>query len=488
MARPVIVGIAQILQRPDDLLKGKEPLSLMVDALRAAAEDAGSGDLIKQGQSVRVVRGVWRYQNPAAYVAEQLGLAGVETVGTPYGGNSVQSVVNQSALEIQRGEKDIILITGAENGNSQAKARKAGIRLEVTDTPGDYDRVIGSEEPMAGDAEMARDIRRPIQIYPIFENAIRFQLGESITDHIKRVSELWARFSQVAAKNPNAWIRDPVDADTIRTASATNRMISFPYPKLMNSNNAVDMAAALIMCSDEKARQLGIPEDKWVYPWAGTDAHDHYLLSSRENLFSSPAIRIAGKRVFELTGLTSEDTQFMDIYSCFPSAVQVAASELDIDMSRELTVTGGLTFGGGPLNNYVMHSIARTVELLRENRDEKALVTANGGYLTKHAFGIYGAEPPADGFRHANVQQEVDALPKREAVVDHEGEVMIESYTVMFGAEGPEIAHAACLLADGRRTWANTQDQDVMAAMQVEEFCGLRAQVDGAGNLILGQS
>lgn len=480
---PVIVGVHQILQRVSDPLEGKEPIDMMVDAVKGAEADTGSGGFIADASSVRVIRGVWRYKQPAGYVAEKIGASGAETVGTPFGGNMVQSVVNESALDILSGEHDLIVITGAENGNSQAKARKAGIELPLTETSGPYSKMIGEDKSMSAEPELARHIQAPIQFYPMFENAIRAQRGEAIPDHLQRISELWAGFSRVASTNPHAWIPDAVDAETIRTPGPGNRMISFPYPKLMNSNNSVDMAAALIMCPVEKARALGIPEDKWIYPWAGTDAHDHFMVSDRDNLYSSPAIRIAGQRVLELVGMQPSDIDLIDVYSCFPSAVQVAIDELGLDAQMPLTVTGGLTFGGGPLNNYVMHSIARMVELLREQRDQRGVITANGGYLTKHAFGVYSGEPPAQDFQHRDVQAEVDATPSRSSLVDYEGEVVIETYTVMYGAEAPAMGHAACLTPDGTRTWANTEDVDVMAAMTREEFCGRRARIDGSGNL-----
>lgn len=473
---PVLVGVSQILQRITDPLSGKEPVAMMLDAIREAAEDTGNPSVVDSIQSVRVVRGIWRYKQPAKYLAEQLGVPNAETMGTPFGGNMVQSCVNASASEILSGAKDVIVITGAENGNSQAKSKKAGVEIEYLDLPGKYDRMLGDEVPMSSPAEVAAGIRAPIQIYPIFENALRSQRGESIEAHRKRISELWAGFSQVAKDNETAWLRDPVNAEAIRTPGPTNRMISFPYPKLMNSNNAVDMASALIMCSVEKAKSLGIAEDKWIYPLAGTDAHDHYFVSNRDNLYSSPAIRIAGSRALELAGMQVSDIDLIDVYSCFPSAVQVAINELGLDASKPLTVTGGLTFGGGPLNNYVMHSIAKMVELLREQRSSRGMITANGGYLTKHAFGIYSGEPTQE-FVHQDVQAEVDATPTREAVEQHDGEVSIESYTVMYGPNGPVMGHAACLLPDGRRTWANTSDQDVMQAMTEEEFCGRTAQV-----------
>jgi acetyl-CoA C-acetyltransferase len=338
--------------------------------------------------------------------------------------------------------------------------------------------MFGEEKNMRHDAEKQLRIGQPIQLYPMFENALRHHRGESIDAHLARISELWAGFSRVAAGNPHAWIREPKTAEEIRTISSANRPVSFPYPKLMNSNNNVDQGAALILCSVEKARALGIAESQWIYPWAGTDAHDHFFVSNRDNLYSSPAIRIAGRRVLELAGLTPADLDLVDVYSCFPVAVQVAAAEIGLDTSKPLTITGGLTFAGGPLNNYVMHSIARGVELLREQRHARCLITANGGYLTKHAFGVYAATPPEVPFRHEDVQAEVDATPSREVAMDYSGAATVEAYTVMYGAEGPSIGHLACRLPDGRRAWANCDDPDTLVAMTREEFCGRSVRID----------
>ncbi|NJN50807.1 MAG: hypothetical protein HC809_02500 [Gammaproteobacteria bacterium] len=423
---------------------------------------------------MRVIRGIWPYQNPARVVADAIGTPNAETVLTPFGGNFVQSTVNQSALDIQSGAHEIIILTGAECGYSQAKARKFGIDLAWQPAPGTPDRLLGEDKNMRHEAEKQAGLGRPIQLYPMFENALRYARGESVTEHLQRVSQLWARFSEVAAANPHAWIRQPVSAVDIRTPSADNRPVSFPYPKLMNSNNNVDQGAALILCSTDAARRLGVPEAKWVYPWAGTDAHDHYFVSNRDNLHSSPGIRFAGRRCMELAGVTPEDLERVDIYSCFPVAVEVGAAELGFSESRALTVTGGLTFAGGPLNNYVMHSITRMAELLREQPSERGLITANGGYLTKHAFGVYSATPPGRPFRHDDVQAAVDATPMRDVALGHRGPVTVEAYTVMYGPDGPNKGHFATLTSDGKRAWAETEDKEVLDAMTREEFCGRR--------------
>ena len=481
--QPVLVGIAQLEQRDADPVEGtgKEPLELMIDAVRAAAVDAGAPALLDSAEAVRVTRGMWPYGDPARAVAEAVGCSGAETAMTLWGGDAVQSVLTESALDIRNGTREIVVLAGAECGRTQAKARRAGIDLGWREAPGTPDRVFGEELKMRTRAEAVRGVSQPIQMYPIFENAIRHARGETLDAHIGRVSELWAGFSRVAAGNPHAWMREAVSAEEIRTPTAFNRPVSFPYPKLMNSNSNVDQAAALILCSTDVARRLGVPESKWVYPWSATAAHDTYAVSNRDNLHSSPAIRIAGNRCMELAGVEVDALDHVDLYSCFPSAVQVAAAELGLGEDRPLTVTGGLTFGGGPLNNYVMHAIARMAEVLREAPGEVGLVSSNGGFITKHAFGVYSASPPRQPFRFETPQNRVDAMPTREAVPTFDGPVEIESYTVMYGSEGPESGLAACLLDDGRRAWGNTREPEVLQSMVSEEFCGRPARLREAG-------
>ena len=468
---PVLVGVSHLEQRFTDFESAKEPVQLMIDAVNQAAQDAGSTGLLNAG-SVRVIRGIWPYQDPARAVAQAIGSPNAETALTAFGGNFVQTALNQSALDIQSGTHDIIILTGAECGNTQAKAAKAGQELGWAELPGTPDRAIGTEKDMRHDAEIAIRLGRPIQIYPIMETALRHATGLDVQAHLEHISNLWAGFSDVAANNPNAWIRDAKSAEEIRTISEVNRPVSFPYPKLMNSNNNVDQAAALILVSEEKAKALGIPKDKWIYPWAGTDAQDHYYFSNRDNFHSSPAIRFAGGKCMELTDSTPDNIDMIDVYSCFPVAVQIACRELGFDMQRPLTVTGGLTFAGGPLNNYVMHSIARMAQLLRENPGKRGMITANGGYITKHAFGIYSSEPPVQPFQHANLQGKVDAELKRDVVIEHQGAGTVEGYSVMYGPEGVTKAFVGARLTDGRRAWGVSEDKDLLQSMTEEEFCG----------------
>ena len=200
----------------------------------------------------------------------------------------------------------------------------------------------------------------------MFESAIRAAAGTSPDEHLVETAELWSRFSAVAATNPYAWTSTAMTAEAIAAVTPQNRIVGLPYRKVMNANNDVDMAAAIIMCSAAKAASLGIPHDRWVFPHAGTDCHEHAYVSHRWSFTEAPAIRIGGRRALDLAGGGIDDVAIVDLYSCFPSAVRLGATSLGLDLRAQLTRTGGLSFAGGPWNNYVMHAIATIVAELRE--------------------------------------------------------------------------------------------------------------------------
>lgn len=474
---PVIVGVGQALHRAEGIDDARSPVELMVAATEAAAADGGLAGR-PAVDSVRVVQLLsWRYRDPARFVAEALGLSPRETVYTTPGGNTPQSLVNVTAAQIQRGDLDAVLLAGGESWRTRMRARKAGADLPWPVVPEEVvpTTVIGKEEPMTHPDEKARGVMMPVQVYPMFETALRAAAGETVDEHQVRISELWARFAAVAKDNPFAWVRGGPTAEQIRTPGPANRMIGFPYPKLMNSNNDVDMGAAMLLCSVERARSLGIAEDRWVFPQAGADCHEHYYVSNRWRFDETPAITAGGRTVLGLAGIGIDDVEIVDLYSCFPSAVQLGAASLGLSLDGQLTRTGGLSFAGGPWNNYVMHAIATVVQDVRTRPGANGLVWGNGGFTTKHAFGVYSTNPPTAGFRHASPQDEVDARPQRSLAqpADAAGPATVEAYTVMHTRDGvPETAFAACLLADGRRAWGTSISPDLAAAMCDGEWVG----------------
>jgi acetyl-CoA C-acetyltransferase len=485
---PVLVAHGQVNHREAAQENTLEPVDLMA----AAAREAADARVLEAIDSIRVVNllSVY-YRDPALLLGQRIGAGQFTTRYSGIGGNVPQTLVNRACADIQQGSADVVLVAGAEMWRTRTQLRAAGQRLTCTEQDDSIPQPEGSDEnvPMAGDAEIRIKLDRPAYIYPMFEQALRVSTGESVNDHRRRIAELWARFNEVAVQNPHAWIRKPVAAEDISQPGPSNRMISWPYTKLMNSNNMVDQGAALILTSVEAATRLGIPKDQWVYPYAGTDAHDTYSISERAELHGSPAIRIGGGRALELAGVGIDDMDYVDLYSCFPSAVQVAAAELGLavdDPARPLTVTGGLTFAGGPWSNYVAHSIATMAGLLTANPGRRGLITANGGYLTKHSFGVYGTEPPRTDFHWEDVQPAVDRVPTRTAAVEWEGIGTVEAWTTPFDRDGqPEKAFLSVRTPDERRTLALITDPSAAYATVHEDIGGAKVTVHADGSATL---
>ncbi len=489
---PVLVAGGQVSQRVDRGDPVLEPVALIAEAASRAGAAAGSPSILGSIDSIRIVQMLsWRYRDPGALVAARIGASPRQSIYTTGGGNTPQSLLNTAARDIAAGRCDVVLIGGAEAWRTRMSLRLSESRPDWTT----QDDGVPEAEPFGGDflmtdpMEMARGLLMPVQMYPIFEQALRVAEGRGLEENLVRTSELWARFSEVAAANPHAWIREPLSADAIRTPGPDNRWIGYPYTKVMNSNNAVEQGAAVLLCSVEAAEHHGISRDEWVFPLAGTDAHDTYSVSHRAQLHRSPAIRVAAATALELAGLGVDEVNHVDLYSCFPSAVEIAAGEIGLeidDPARPLTVTGGLSFAGGPWNNYVTHSIATMADVLRADPGATGLVNGNGGFITKHAIGVYSTTPPLGGFRWADVQAVVDREPERDAVATFDGKVQIEAWTVMHDREGsPVNAILSLLTPDGARTWGTSTDEDALATLCREDVAGQEAGLVADGTLTL---
>jgi acetyl-CoA C-acetyltransferase len=483
---PIIVGFAQANQRETATAQAREPLQLMLDVIDSAAMDAGTSRLLELIDLLVVVRGAWNYSDPGRIIAERIHAKDARTALTAEGGNSPQSALNELARRIMAGDIGAGALVGGEGIYTRRRARELGTERTVTRQSGvTPDEAFGVDYKMSSDQEEARGLRAPLHYYALFENALRAELGESIDENRDRIAGLLCRFNAIAADNPDSWLRDRLSAESIRTPAGDNRMAAFPYTKRMCSNWFTDQAAALLVCSVGVAQQLGIPRDQWVFVHSGTDANDPRYVSNRLGLTESPAIRIGGGRATELAGISPDEITHLDLYSCFSSAVQVAAKELRIDDGRQLTVTGGMAYFGGPFNNYVTHSIGTMAKVLRSDPGSWGVVTANGGYLTKHAFGVYSSEPPTAGYRYENLQAEMDTLPSVPLAEDHVGRAMIEASTVVFDAGRPARAVIACRTIDGARAWGTSTDSEALAAAMTRELVGTPVDIRVGGSAML---
>ena len=482
---PIIVGVGQITNRCQDLRDAKQPIDLMETASRRAEEDAGAGGLLRHVDSVRVVNITsWPSDDPPVDLAGRLGVPPGERLYTTMGGNTPQWLVSETAEQIAQGNVRLALLVGAEAQHSFRLARKQGERLPWPERARPRPN-IGDTRRGASETELKYGTQMATAAYPLFENAMRAYRGVSLEEHQRFLGDFCARLAAVAGENEHAWFQDGKSAEEIATVLPGNRMICHPYPKFMNSILEVDQGAALLMTSESAARELGIPEDRWVYLWGCGDVHDHWYLTERVNYHSSPAIQIAGRRALGMAGVAIDDIAYFDLYSCFPASVQLGRDALGIapDDPRPLTVTGGLPYFGGPGNNYVTHAIATMVERLRAEPERLGLVSGLGWYSTKHSVGVYSARRPSHEWARTDPQvdqAEVDAMPHPELVDEPDGVATVETYTVIYNREGaPEQGIVLGRLEDDRRYIAivPAEDRALLETMTSEEFVGASGRV-----------
>ena len=499
---PILVGCGQITQRETDPAAAQSPMDLTAAAARQAAADAGPRDaLLRALDTVLVVRSFsdtsWRFAspfgqqtNPPKSLAGRIGASAAQRqIYTFAGGNMVQWSINRLFEMITRGEVGAALIAGGEALATQKAAQRAGLALDWHEDPGGEPEMWGVDKRGWNDVEDRHRMAGAIFAYPLFETAIRGQHGRTIEEHGAAMGALFSRFAAVAAANPLADRREGYSAAQIATPGPDNPYIGFPYTKLMNANAFIDQSAALILTSVAKAKALGIAEQKWVYLHGCADAYDHWYISDRKDFRSSPAMRTVGEEVLAMAETSLDQIGAFDIYSCFPSAVQIACQEMGIptDDPRSLTVTGGLPYFGGPGNNYVTHSIAEMMNRVRAKPGLKGLVTSNGNYVTKQSAGIYSTEAPDRPFAPkdpAIYQAAIDADKGRHAVEAASGAATIETYTVMHDRAGPSYAILMGLLADGSRFIANTPDDPALLADMVSrDYLGAHGNVANGDGL-----
>lgn len=495
---PVLVGCGQITDKTA-ATEAATPVELMASVARMAAADAGPGEallkaldtLVAVGLTVDSVssgssaRGMMR--NIPHNLCKALDINPAEQAYTHTGGNTPQMLVNRYAEKIAQGESTCVLLAGSEALSTMIARLKLGLDLDAwTDDSGGDPQWLGDPRAPATEHEASYGIDTPSVSYPLFENALRGKYGLSLDQHRKKLGDLYQRFNAVATSNPLSWFPTSRSGAEIATVSDSNRYVGFPYTKYLNSVIQVNMGAAVILTSLAKARELGISEDRLVYLHGCADASEIWNVSERVNYHSSPAIRTMGEQAFAMSGKTIDEMDYFDIYSCFPSAVQIACDELGIDQDdpRGLTLTGGLPYFGGPGNNYVMHSIASMMDTLRANPGKFGLLNANGWIITKHSLGIYSTTPVEGSW------QRVKPADYQQQILDHKhppftehpnGEATIETYTVIHGRKGVERGLVIGLLADGTRFMAETpSDAKTLAQMMDTEMLGTGGMVSSS--------
>lgn len=494
---PVLVGVGQHTQHqlPATLAEGVAPsaVDLAEVAVRAALDDCGaSGDVASSLDAICAIRTFadstprratshGTCTNFPRSIARRIGADPELAVYSQAGGNTPQKAVNEFAERLARGELSCVLLCGGEPLRTIKAAARAGVELDwQEDVDGQLDD-RGFGELWLNPSEIQHQITIPIHVYPLYEQALRGRAGHTVDEHLRAMGRLFAPLSAKADANPLAVQKRPHSAEEMATIGETNPWVVHPYPRLLVARDGVDQAAAVVLTTVEKAQALGISEERWVFLHGCADLRDRLYMSDRPDLFSSPAIRACSELALGMAGCGIDDIAAFDIYSCFPSAVAIAVEELGLtpDDPRGLTLTGGLPYFGGPGNDYTMHAIAEAVAFCREHAGDRALVTANGGNLTKHSAGIYSTAPTAGPWNRvdcADAQQAVDAIDHPPVVDEHEGPCTLETASVVFQGGEPAFGVAFARTPEGARFAANVTDADSVAALMEDQLVGRSAR------------
>ncbi len=456
---PVIVGVGQINDRPADPLEGLDPPALMIEALRRAEADAGAR-LLADVDSLAIVDQIsFRALNPlTGAVAAGIGAAPrlLEQSPAPHGDTPIR-FLNEAANAIAAGEIRLAAVTGAE------ALRTAAARARAADTS--YAAIRNAGSIRAPTYAQRHGLAAPVDVYPLYENATRAAWGQTLEQGQAESAELWSGMSQVAARESSgAWIRKPVSAAEVLDVSAANRPIAFPYSKLMVANSSVNQGAGFIVASLAEARRRRVSEDKLIHIGAGAAAKEPTDILARDRFDYSVSMDTAIRRTLALNGLGPDDFDVAELYSCFPCVPKMARRVLGWDEARAITVFGGLTFGGGPIANYMSHAVCAMVERLR-GAGERGFLFANGGFATDNHCIVLGREAVRGASLPASYDYQAEADAARGAIPaldeDYRGAATIETYTVFYDREGaPRGGVVVARTPDAARTLAAVDPAD----------------------------
>ena len=479
---PCVIGVAVRTIHPEEG-DAPEPLGLWEEMSRAAAVDSKGADVLASVDSLQVIYSLsWQYDDPPGRLAERLGLRDGARHYTGLSGTAPQKRLQAAAAEILAGRSDAAIVVGAESLATRRRKKKSGEPPTWSFRP-QRKPVMPFDDPFHP-AEIAHQVFQAYLTFACFDVARRARVGLSPEAHRRRLGDIFAPMTRIAAANPNAWLRDERSAAELVRVTAQNRMVAYPYPKSTISILDVDMAAAVIIASHEKADALGVPRERRVYLRGWCHARDPVYVAEREDLSRSVGMEEASGAALACAGVGVDDIAHLDLYSCFGSSVDFATDALRLakDDGRSLTVTGRLPFHGGPGSNYMTHAVAAMVQKLREDPSALGMVSGVGMHMTNHVFAIYSAEPgavvPPD---EAAVQATVDATPRREIRNGATGSARVAAYSVIHDRAGPEWGLAVCDLPEGDRCYARVDDPELLQEMEETEWVGRDVKLVDAG-------
>ncbi len=492
---PCIIGVAQRTWHLSGEEKSPEPLLMSAEVLRLAAADANAtADPLAAVQSLDVVYCMsWPYDEPAARLAAELGITPQRLAYSGIGGTVPQQLLSAAAAQISAGQLEVAAVVGAEALDTKRRLKRAGERPNWSHR--DPNPLGIPFEAPFHESEIAHEVFQAWLTFATRDIARRARLGVQPEQYRRQIGELLAPMTQIAATNPNAWFPQARTAAELVDVTSENRLVGYPYTKRTVAFMDVDMSAAVIIASHEAADRLGVPQDRRVYLRGSCYATDAVYLAEHPDLSRSEAMTQSFGSALHQAGVSIEQVDHCDLYSCFASSVHFAADALGIDpllADRSLTVTGGLPYAGGPASNYLSHSIAAMVDSLRTDPGSFGLVSGVGMHMTKHIAAVYCSEPAGRSAVAAPaLAKEPLPAPAALPIVDsYSGPATIATYSVVHGRDGS--AQWGLVVVDlpqgASRAYGRVEDPELLARLEAEEMVGSGVVLTAQGKRNLAQS
>lgn len=231
--------------------------------------------------------------------------------------------------------------------------------------------------------------------------------AEAGMEHSRKYGTTFAQFAKVSVKNHHHSTLNPKAMYQIETPLEmvmNAEMISYPNTKLMCSVN-VDGAAAAVLASERKARELGLL-DRAVKVRASVLTSDPWQERDLVMPDVNSCTRLAAKEAYERAGVGPDDIDLVELHDCFATAEILHYENLGLCKDGEagrmidegatalggkvpVNVSGGLLSKGHPLGATGIANIYEVTTHLRGEADRRQVQGARIGMT--HVIGLGSA-------------------------------------------------------------------------------------------------
>jgi len=477
--KPVVIGLG-ITQQKGSYAELDEALFLMEKVAMRAINDCGNPKIKDFIDVIDIPKGFWRYRDPGKWIAEKNNFSNAKTSVNKIGVLQ-QHLINNTCNKIIKGEIRAGLILGGESRAKMIAALKEGVEYKEMELSTNPDQYVKAKDDLYGEGEAEALGLMAVGYYAVMESAMRKSKSLTLKEHEDYLGSMYAEFSEIASKNQYAASDKSISKDQIMLANNDNKPMAYPYNKYHCTSWNVSQASAILICEEELADQLNISKQKRIYPMASSETNHMIALIQRPSLISSAGLKLASEKINEVVDENSINLDFIDLYSCFPVAVQQFENVLNLNTKISKTITGAMPFAGGPLNNYMLHATVQALLKLR-NQSGNSLITGVSGMMTKQSFCLWSSEYQIP-FYHVDVTKKAQQLDKPIPISKAKhGNGIVIGYTVLYEGTQPSLGVFYIEDSQGERKVVTSQDKEIISSMREKEW--IEKEISYHGNQV----